>query len=377
MSFIKSLRGYLSLRKKIKSFQDTKKVIFYSESKNYRNYLISIFKSLESEKKISLIYLTSDQDDKDKLSDKHFPIYIGDGFLKTLVLNLIDCDMAIMTLTDLNNHAIKRSQFCPTYVYLFHSLVSTHKAYTKNAFNNYDIILSNGDYQKKEIEYSEKLYNLKKKKIYTTGYPYLELLKDYQKKFITENTILFAPSWGVDKKNLFNDYSINIIDLLIKNNQKVILRTHPELIKRSNKIMDNIYKKYKNNKLFELNKDLSDLKPIFNSSLLITDNGGTALEYFIIQKKPVVYINYIEKIHNEKFQEIKLETIEDVFKKELGFSVDIENLDNLNSYLVQAKRDFNLKKDKIEKLIMKFDIIMKNQTMNVKKTLLENLGFSS
>ena len=75
--------------------------------------------------------------------------------------------MVVMTLTDLGNHEIKRSKNCKSYAYLFHSLVSTHKGYTHKAFENYDVILSNGEYQKKEFEIFEKLFNFKKKKFLT------------------------------------------------------------------------------------------------------------------------------------------------------------------------------------------------------------------
>ena len=63
------------------------------------------------------------------------------------------------------------------YLYLFHSLYSTFKSYTKNAFDNYDIILANGSHQVKEIRKNEKLFNLKKV-IFNIGYPYLENLKE-------------------------------------------------------------------------------------------------------------------------------------------------------------------------------------------------------
>ena len=51
------------------------------------------------------------------------------------------------------------------------------------------------------------------------------------------------------------------------------------------------------------------------SSILITDNGGMALEYIIIQRKPVLYIDYSEKIHNEYFDSFQTETFEDRVKK--------------------------------------------------------------
>ena len=80
-----------------------------------------------------------------------------------IFFTFLKCDIMLMTLTDLDNHEIKKSKNCKNYLYLFHSLCSTFKSYTKNAFDNYDIILANGSHQVKEIRKNEKLFNLKKK----------------------------------------------------------------------------------------------------------------------------------------------------------------------------------------------------------------------
>ena len=71
-----------------------------------------------------------------------------------------------MTLTNLGNHQLKKSKNCNSYIYIFHSMVSTHKCYEKNAFSNYDIIFSIGEYQKNELKKAENKYNLPKKKIF-------------------------------------------------------------------------------------------------------------------------------------------------------------------------------------------------------------------
>ena len=105
--------------------------------------------------------------------------------------------MIIMTLTDLGNHEIKKSKNCKNYVYIFHALVSTRKCYTHTAFDNYDIILCNGEYQEKELRLCEKLFNLKEKKIYNTGYLYFEKLLEERKRLAQKDTkkkILFAVS---------------------------------------------------------------------------------------------------------------------------------------------------------------------------------------
>ena len=284
--------------------------------------------------------------------------------------------MVIMTLTDLGNHEIKRSKNCKNYIYLFHSLVSTHKGYTHRAFENYDVILSNGEYQKKELEICEKLFNFKKKKIFNTGYLYFENLFeskiDHTNK-IDEKKILIALSWNKSSKNLFDNYAENIIKRLIDKEFNAILRTHPETLKRSNRTLENIKKNFLKFNNFKLNTDLTDLRPMNDSSLLITDNGGMALEYFITQKKPVLYINYSEKIHNEFFQKIKLNTVEDEFKKDFGTSMEIDELDKLDSFIKKAKENFYQNKEKINNLILKNEIVTKNQSQNARKVILELL----
>ena len=111
MSFFNALSGFLSYLKLVKS-NSNKKIIFFSESKNYRNYLLNLIKILENENNVSVIYLTSDLNDLEKISNKITPIYIGAGFFRILIFTFIKCEMVVMTLTDLGNHEIKRSKNC-------------------------------------------------------------------------------------------------------------------------------------------------------------------------------------------------------------------------------------------------------------------------
>jgi len=375
MSFFYTLLGFLSYLKLVRS-NNNKKIFFFSESKNYRNYLLNLIQILEKENNLSVIYLTSDLDDLEKISNKVIPIYIGTGFFRVLIFTFIKCEMVIMTLTDLGNHEIKRSKNCKNYVYLFHSLVSTHKSYTHRAFENYDVILSNGEYQKRELEICEKLFDFKKKKIFNTGYLYFENL--FENKInhvnnIDEKKILIALSWNKNSKNLFDNYAENITKRLIDKKFNVILRTHPETLKRSNRTLKNIKKNFIKFDNFELNTDLTNLRPLNDSSLLITDNGGMALEYFITQKKPVLYINYSDKIHNDFFEKIKLNALEDEFKKDIGTSIEIDQLDKLESFIKEAKENFYQNTEKMNNLILKNELVMKNQAQNAKKVILRLL----
>ena len=72
--------------------------------------------------------------------------------------------------------------------------MSVFKGYNKNAFQNYDIIFTNGEYQKKELKIMEEQNNLRKKLIFNVGYTYINNLKKKINKKIKDDTILFAPS---------------------------------------------------------------------------------------------------------------------------------------------------------------------------------------
>ena len=74
--------------------------------------------------------------------------------------------------------------------------------------------------------------------------------------------ILFAPSWNYNKNNLFDDYSLDIIKILISQNYKITLRPHPEHYKRSKITIDKIKKIFGNNKNFYLDKNFSNLNSL-------------------------------------------------------------------------------------------------------------------
>ena len=84
MNFFSSFLGFLSLKKLLK-LNNNKKIVFFSESKNYRNYFINLMKSFEDKENISVIYLTSDIKDNVKISNKIKPVIIGSGFFRILI----------------------------------------------------------------------------------------------------------------------------------------------------------------------------------------------------------------------------------------------------------------------------------------------------
>ena len=60
------------------------------------------------------------------------------------------------------------------------------------------------------------------------------------------------------------------------------------------------------------------MKKFEKSCLLITDNSSIDMEYVFLFKRPIVYLDYVPKIHNNQNQLIKSEDIDVEFKKIFG-----------------------------------------------------------
>lgn len=335
-------------------------IVFFSESGFYKDFFEEFFFNTYKENK-KCIYLTSDFKEYLYFKDKINTFYIGNGIVSQIILATIRCTVLVLTLTDLgNNYQISKK--CLKYIYFFHSLASTHKIYKKEAFKNYDIIFCNNEYQKKELELAEQIFFFPKKKIVTTGYMYLDFLNKYSNKLKNNKTVLFAPSWNYNKKNLLNEYGIYILDFLIKKKFQVIFRPHNEHYKRSKKIIKEIKNKYNKLSNFNFDKEMSNLNSLKQSEILITDNSTIGMEFSLTFYKPTVYCDFTEKVHNPDFKELNIEPLEDIFKRQIGYSLDINNLEEIDAIYIN---------------FLSNQIDLKNKCEKFKNTYLANIGNST
>ena len=81
-----------------------------------------------------------------------------------------------MTLPDLGNLWLKRSVHPVEYVYVFHSMNSTHTSYRRGAFDNFDTILCVGPHHVDEIRKAEEVYGLPAKRLVEHGSTKLDRL---------------------------------------------------------------------------------------------------------------------------------------------------------------------------------------------------------
>lgn len=369
MNILVLLKSFFQLL--LSQIKSKKDYVFYSESLFYKNYYIDLLNKV-SEKNHSTSILTSDLNEYEDLKKNNFDAYyIGSGFFRILIFNIISCEYFIMTMTDIGNN-FKKSAFCKYYVYFFHCMHSTHKMYTEKAFDNYDIILTIGKFQSLEINKNEIINNLPKKKIYETGYFYLDFLENNcNKDLVKKNYVLFAPSWNYDENNLFNNHGHIIIENLIKNNFFVIFRPHPEIIKRNKKRFNQIINIFKNNDNFIIDNKSSNIESMEKASILITDNSSIAIEYSFVFCRPVVFIDYKDKIHNKNFHQIQKITFESEFRSKIGISITNNQIQNLGKICSEAILVSMSNNDKIQNIKKKYLSNVSNSVNVASKILLE------
>ena len=328
------------------------KIIFYSEGLSYQKYAILLIKVLSKKYPGQVYYVSSDINDKINNHDVK-NLFVGSGFLMQYFFSFINTENLFLTLTDLNNHSIKKTKNVKNFIYYFHSPVSTTKVYTKGAFDYYDTILCIGPYQIEEIQLRENLKSINKKKLIKTGYFYFDYLQNNISLNNEFDEILIAPSWNYNETHFINENFEEIISFLLKKNFKVRFRPHPEHFKRSKIILDKI-KINLNNNNFIFDVEAENRVSMENAKCLITDNSGIAIEYTLIFKRPVLYLTGNEKLHNKEINDYKnLDNFEDSIKKLFGSKFKVIDIQNLDKLINNSIFNFSNQVDEIDKFINK------------------------
>lgn len=314
-----------------------KRLVFYSEKSGfYKYYELTINYILENSD-IVIHYVTSDPEDAifSRNSPRIIPYYIGDKALIAFMMKM-DADIVVMTMPDLQQFHIKRSLVRKDieYIYMFHYPLSTHMVLRKGALDYYDTIFCVGEFQFDEIRATERLYNLPEKKLVLCGYGQLEMLyESYCKMEKTVNDkkkVLIAPSWQPD--NILDSCIDDLLSGVLGKGYNVVVRPHPEYVKRYSYRMEAIVNRYMDynggDLTFEL--DFSSNKSIYDSDIVITDWSGTAYEFSFVTKKPSVFINTPMKVNNPEYEKIDIVPLEILLRDKIGVQLDVDQLKHIS-----------------------------------------------
>lgn len=311
-------------------------VVFYSERSGFYKYYKDIIERLLKKTNLTIHYVTNDPDDAIfKLAEEQpriKPYYIGVKKLITLMMK-VEADIVVMTTPELDSGYIKRSLMRKDVEYIFvpHDSSSVHMGFKEHSLDNFDTIFCTGPHVAKEVRACEKVYGTKEKKLVEFGYPLIDRLIDsyekMEKKDKERKQILIGPSWQED--NLLDSCVEKLIDELYCDEYHIIVRPHPEYMKRYKPRMDAIVEKYKDKVgdglTFEL--DFSTNVSTYASDLLITDWSGIGLEFCFATLKPTLYINTKMKVENPNYEKIGIVPQEVELRNRIGVALDKNELD--------------------------------------------------
>lgn len=313
-------------------------LMFYSEQSGFFKYFENMICALLEKTDEPIYYITSDPHDKifENTNPQIRPYYISGNQLIALMMKL-ECKMVVMTTPDLQKYHIKRSKVKPDieYVFLDHSCLSLNLTYRTGAFDFYDTVFAVSRNQGIEIREMEQLRGTKKKRIVKVGFGLIDnMIASYQKVDQTVNerpTILIAPSWQYD--NILDSCLDDILSELVGEKYRVIVRPHPQYIRRFPVRMECILEKYQDrlNENFIIETDFSSNATVYTSDVVITDWSGIAFEFSFTTEKPTLFINTQMKVTNKDYDKIKLKPIDITARDIVGKSISKEETKHISA----------------------------------------------
>ncbi len=317
---------------------NNKHLVFYSERSGFYKYYKEIIEYLLKKTSVRIHYITNDPNDVifelARQNEKIIPYYISVKKMVTLMMKL-EADIVVMTTPDLDNYYLKRSLMKKDIEYIFvpHDPSSMHMGFKEHSLDNFDTVFATGKHILAELRASEKLYNTKEKTVVEFGYPLIEDLIESCEKLPKEDReqkqILIAPSWQED--NLLDSCIDEMINSFFDAGYKVIVRPHPEYVKRYSPKLSQLKERFADkegeNLIFEF--DFSSNVSVYSSDLLVTDWSGIGIEFGFATLKPVIFVNTKIKMENENYHKIGIEPQEIRLRNVLGKAIDKEEVKNI------------------------------------------------
>jgi YidC/Oxa1 family membrane protein insertase len=251
-------------------------------------------------------------------------------------------------MPDLQQFILNKSKHVSKYVYVFHALVSTHQQYRNHAFDHYYTIFCCGPHHEKELVEAEQLDQLQPKEKIHYGYPLLSSLKE-SKTFTTggPKKILIAPSWY--EQGIFQTCILEIVNVLKGTSYEIIIRPHPEFIKRSTKTFNKLKEVCNQSANINLDTNPDLATSMMMADFLITDRSGIAFEFVFSKNLPVIFIDTALKIQNPDYNRFKNLPVENTFRDQIGICVSLSEINTLPHVIKDAEN----KKEFFEKKIKK------------------------
>ncbi len=354
LRFLLSIKSifFINLLIKFKKFfnKNLKIIFIYFPVKSYQGNILELIDEIKKEKNIEVI-LGYNLGSSNEVKNYEKAFFINLGYLK--FIKSVDIFLSSYVVYDFPE-SLNR-------IYINHDIYDTPMVNLEkeknliNALNKCNYIFLSSEIaisslQKKFNQYTESNIKINKPLLINTGYLKLDHVYEKLKNDKTEeDSILLAPTLS----SMLYEYNLDeVLDSLINEilhntHFKIIYRPHPvdrANIKKS-LIINNIYEKYKNNKNFSLDSNISYLDSYKKSRILVTDFSGTAYTYAFSKLRPVIFFsknenNLLKSNFNDLF----------FFKDRVKVGKIVENIDNLNEEIYSINKQIEFYSNKISLL---------------------------
>ncbi|MBM5811962.1 MAG: hypothetical protein FJ191_08375, partial [Gammaproteobacteria bacterium] len=318
-----SLRHWRDYRRFGRLPAAARNLVVYAESGQDWHHFAPVIRELTGALEQPLCYVASDPADPG-LHQQHprlLPFCIGAGLVRTWFFQFLRADVLLTQMLDLQVLNLKRSIHPVHYVFMSHSLVSTHVADREDSYDHYDTILCAGPHQLREIRRREEQAGLPAKALIPHGYHRVEQLMAERRDPPAIATdadlhVLLAPSWG--PQTILNTCGTELVGLLLQAGFTVTLRPHFQTRWQTPEVIDRITARYRGHPRFRLVERMSESDSLFDSHIMITDWSGAGLDYGLGLEKPVLYLDLPPKSRNPRWRALGLEPFESEVRPQLG-----------------------------------------------------------
>lgn len=300
-----------------------RRIVLYAESGQDWHHFRPVVEHLTGPLGATLCYVSSDPGDPGLHQDHRRirPFCIGKGMVRIWFFQFLEADLLLTQMLDLGNFDLKRSIHPVHYIYMFHSLISTHMADHADSYDHYDTILCAGPHQAREIRRREELHGLPPKRLVPHGYHRIEQLMAERREpppvhGDADIHVLLAPSWG--EQTILNVCGIDLVGVLLAAGFRVTLRPHFQTRWQTPEVIDRIMARWGDNPRLRLIEQMGESDSLYDSHVMITEWSGAGQDYGMGLEKPVLYIDLPPKSRNSTWPELGIEPFESLVRTQLG-----------------------------------------------------------
>ena len=362
----RSLNKKLKAREKIDSAQFSaakKQVVFYALTGGQFRFYKEIIDYILTNSEVKIHYLTNDPNDGvfELRSEQFVPYYASERKTISLFLKL-NTDVLATTVPNLQVFHIKRSVVRDDIEYIFipHSIGNMLMVMRATSCDYFDTVFCVGRHNVAEVRSRERLSGLGKKKLIKAGYGlYDQLARSYAHVAESDKDkqpkILIAPSW--QDKNIIETCIEPLLGTLLGHGYVITIRPHPQFVRMFPEIVDALQESYAEYVLsgeLKFGLDISDNESVFLSDIVITDWSNIGFEFVYATLKPCIFVNTPTKILNPDYELLGCEITDILFRDELGVSVDVERVSEINGVVADLLENGEVFKERISETIAKY-----------------------